>query len=296
MFRPCYLLLLLGFAVIWNGASYSARACDSAQCTCHQVIHTSQRGCWLASSGSFRVCSFASAREAEKVAKQCEKLRFDLATAYGFDLNRSPWKPKCEVYLFKNKSKYGAMVGRAGMETLGSSLVTPQTGVIKSRRIDLRTDVDNYLGEVLPHELTHVLIADHFRDGPPPLWYDEGLALLSDSRQKQALHQRDLRNGIRRGSTFALHDLLTTNRYPSADKVGVFYDQCASLTRFLTTQGEARKIHEFARRSQEVGASIALQETYGISGIARLEPMWRKSITSSVPVIAVRYSRIVNFN
>jgi hypothetical protein len=290
MFRPRYLLLLFGFLLIWDCATNWAQACDSAQCTCHQVVHASQRGCWLASSGSFEVCSFKSAREAEQVAKQCEKLRFDLARGYGFDSNHSRWEPKCEVYLFKSKSKYGAAIGRAGMETLGSSLVTPQTGVIKSRRIDLRTDVDNYLEEVLPHELTHVLIADHFRDGPPPLWYDEGLAILSDSRQKQALHQRDLRDGMRRGSTFALHDLLTTNQYPGPDKVSVFYGQCASLTRFLTTQDEARKVHEFARRSQEVGASIALQETYGISGIARLEPMWRKSITSSVAVIPARYS------
>jgi hypothetical protein len=296
MFRPRYLLLLIGFLVIWDGASYSVRACDSAQCTCHQVIHSNHRDCWLASSGSFKVCSFTSAREAEQVAQQCEKLRFDLARAYGFDSNHSRWEPKCEVYLFKSKSKYGAIVGRAGMETLGSSLVTPQTGVIKSRRIDLRTDVDNYLEEVLPHELTHVLIADHFRDGPPPLWYDEGLALLSDSRQKQALHQRDLRDGIRRGSTFALHDLLSSNRYPLANRISVFYGQCASMAHYLANHGGVGKVHEFARRSQDIGVNLALQETYEINGTLELERMWRKSINSPTKFIPARYSQKLSSN
>jgi hypothetical protein len=181
-------------------------------------------------------------------------------------------------------------VGRAAQETLGSSLVTPATGAIKNRRIDLRTDVADYRTEVLPHELTHVLIADHFRDGPPPLWYEEGLALLADSIDKQTLHLRDLRNGINRGKTFALADLLTTQQYPPQGRVGVFYGQCASLARYLSTKGEPRKVHEFVRRSQEVGVNLALQETYGIGGVVRLESMWRKSITSSTPIIAARYS------
>lgn len=224
------------------------------------------------------------------MAEHCEQLRDTLAEYYGFESTKTKWQPRCEVYLFTSKQKYGAVVGRAAQETLGSSLVTPATGAIKNRRIDLRTDVTDYQTEVLPHELTHVLIADHFRDGPPPLWYDEGLALLSDSINKQTLHQRDLRHGISRGKTFALTDLLVAQQYPTQDRVGVFYGQCASLARYLCDNGEPQKIHEFARRSQVVGANLALQETYGIKGIVHLEPLWRKSITSSAPVITARYS------
>jgi hypothetical protein len=224
------------------------------------------------------------------MAKHCERLRDSLAEYYGFDSTKAKWQPRCEVYLFTSKQKYGAVVGRSAQETVGSSLVMPSTGKIKNRRIDLRTDVTDYRTEVLPHELTHVLIADHFRDGPPPLWYDEGLALLSDSVNKQALHQRDLRNGISRGKTFALTDLLAAQQYPAQDRVGVFYGQCASLARYLCDKDEPQKIHQFARRSREIGANLALQETYGYDGVAQFESMWRKSITNSVPVIAARYS------
>lgn len=267
-------------------------ACDSAKCTCREVSHSRQPGCWLASSGSFRVCSFRSATEAEQMASYCEQVRAALADHYGFQSSKTKWQNRCEVYLYPTKQRYGAVVGRAAQETLGSSLVTPATGAIKNRRIDLRTDVADYRTEVLPHELTHVLIADHFRDGPPPLWYDEGLALTADSQSKQFLHQRDLRNGITRGSAFSLASLLAAKSYPPSDKVGVFYGQCASVTRCLSQVGPPEKIHEFARRSDQIGINLALQEVYGIAGTTELERLWRKSLVSQATFLPAHYSHI----
>jgi len=242
-------------------------------------MHSRESGCWIATTANFRICSFTSATQAGRIAHHCEHLRASLAMTHGLNNGATNWRPKCEVFLFKDKNKYGAVVGRQAMETLGSSLVTPETGAVKSRRIDLRTDVPHYLYEVLPHELTHVLIADHFRDGPPPLWYDEGLALLADSQSKQSLHQRDLHNGLNQGLAFSLDTLLAAKSYPPADRVGVFYGQCASLARCLSQVGPPEKIHEFARRSDQIGLNLALQETYGINGVTELEPIWRKSLS-----------------
>jgi hypothetical protein len=246
----------------------------------------------MVTSSNFQVRSFRSAEEAKHVALQCEEIRDLLSAAYGFTVESTSWTPKCEVFLFLSKHKYGAVVGREAIETLGSSLVKPETGTVQSRRIDLRTDVPNYLQEVLAHELTHVLIADHFRDGPPPLWYDEGLALLADSQSKQSLHQRDLRNGINRGSTFSLTSLLTATSYPASDRVGVFYGQCASVARCLRQVGPPKKIHEFARRSEQIGINLALEEVYEIAGTTELERLWRKSLVSQATYSPAHYSHI----
>jgi hypothetical protein len=270
------------------------RSCDAVECTCQEVTHSRLRGAWVASTGSFVVHSFRSAKEAEHTARHCEALRRDLVKLYAFETGKGKWQPKCNVFLFPDKSKYGAVVGRPAQESLGSSLVTPPTGDIVGRRIDLRTDVTDFQNEVLPHELTHVLIADHFRDGPPPLWYDEGLALLADSQTKQALHFRDLRHGLDRGQAFSLQSLLSTTQYPSPEKTSIFYGQCASMARYLSKHAGTSKIHEFARRSQEVGANLALEETYGVHGVAELERMWRASLARSPQVIPARFSHKVN--
>ncbi len=40
---------------------------------------------------------------------------------------------------------------------------------------------------------------------------------------------------------------------------GRFYDECASLARCLYQEGSPEKIHEFAKRSQEIGVNLALK-------------------------------------
>jgi hypothetical protein len=285
---PLLLLSLLsGISSSW------VIACDATSCTCqetHGLTQTRQQGCWIATSTNFHVRSFQSANEARHVALHCEEVRDLLSATYGLTVESTCWSPKCEVFLFLSKHKYGAVVGREAMETLGSSLVRPETGTVQSRRIDLRTDVPNYLQEVLAHELTHVLIADHFRDGPPPLWYDEGLALLADSQSKQALHQRDLRIGMNRGTVFSVSELLTAKQYPTVDRVSVFYGQCASMARCLYQEGSPEKIHEFAKRSQEIGVNLALKECYGVAGLPDLEQRWRKGLNSPVAVTLAHVS------
>ncbi len=280
------LSVLSGISTSW------VDACDSTCCTCldtHRVTHNRQQGCWIATSTNFRVYSFQSAHEAKHVALHCEEVRDLLLEAYGLTKQSPSWTPKCEVFLFISKHKYGAVVGKEAMETLGSSLVRPKTGTVQGRRIDLRIDVPNYLQEVLAHELTHVLVADHFREGPLPLWYDEGLALLADSQSKQSLHQDDLRYGIKEGKAFSLIVLFGANSYPTGQQVGVFYGQCASVTRCLCQIGPPEKIHEFVHRSEQIGVNLALQEAYGINGVVALEQIWRKSLNSPIATSMARY-------
>jgi hypothetical protein len=284
-----YLFLLA--ALVNCAASFSvAKGCDSGKCMCHDMTRTHEHGAWWTSTGNFAVCSYCSAEEADKVAHHCETLRNSLAKFYGFESRSSTWQPKCQVFFYPDKDRYGVVVGRAARETLGSSLVSPDMGVITSRRIDLRADVADYLNEVLPHELTHVLIADEFRNGLAPLWYDEGLALLADSPRKQSLHSRDLYDGLRNGNAFSLQELLNAKQYPPANRVGVFYGQCVAMARCLRDQRSPEKIHDFARRSQEVGANRALKESYGIEGMAELQRIWRSSLSAQAAIIPAHYS------
>jgi hypothetical protein len=137
---------------------------------------------------------------------------------------------------------YVRAVGPGSEGTVGSSLVKPTVGVVRTRRIDLRTDVADYLTAALPHEMCHVVLADYFREGPPPLWFDEGVALQYDPPSKQRLHERDLRVGMRRANVFPLSELLALEKYPPADRCGAFYGQSVSLVRLLLTRGSPMQL------------------------------------------------------
>lgn len=271
-----------GALILWaTFGSTLPRACDLPACQCKDAGTTahSRQGAWrIAETANFQVCSLASSTEAGQVARSCEELRAAIVEAWGLPSAGDAWTPKCQVILHGNVRAYGAAVGAEHASTFGSSLVEPFTGSIRARRIDLRTDVANYLHEALPHELTHVLLADSYRDGPAPLWFDEGIALLADTRAKQLLHERDLHEGLRSRTEYSLNALLTATAYPPNDRMGVFYGQCASLARFLRARGTPGELWQFASRVRDLGANLALRECYGIQGVADLERQWRQSL------------------
>lgn len=286
--RPMTALLILA---VLAASRCRLLACDTHFCTCMAAVtveHACQGAWHIASTANFQVCSLTSDAEAERVARRCEQVRRDLIGTWGLVASVQPWNPKCQVILHRTTGNYGAAVGGAFAATYGSSLVKPSTGTIAVRRIDLRTNVEDYLAGVLPHELCHVLLADRFRDQAAPLWYDEGIALLADTEAKQLLHERDLHDGFRRHVEFSVADLVTAQQYPPPDRMGVFYGQCAALTHYLRQLGSAEQFHEFAIRIGEVGVNFAARECYGFSGAGDLENNWRQNVIEKDKLVTAR--------
>jgi hypothetical protein len=251
--------------LLFNGRSGSC--CDSVSCTCQSdcPVNCTRQGAWfIAVSDNFQVCSLQSQAHAEQMARHCEQVRTTLIRTWRGESKL--WNPKCQVVLHGSTRDYVRAVGPGSEATLGSSLVKPAVGAIRTRRIDLRTDVADYVTAALPHEMCHVVLADHFREGPPPLWFDEGVALQYDPPAKQRLHERDLRVGLQRGAAFTLPELLILKEYPTQDRWGVFYGQSASLVRWLLTKGTAQRLLQSVAETPNGGISRTLRNDYGIQG------------------------------
>lgn len=244
-----------------------ASCCDSAACTCQSdcPVNCMRQGAWFtAVSDNFHVCSLQSQAHAEQMARHCEEVRATLTRTWHGE--SQPWNPKCQVVMHRSTQDYVRAVGPGSEATLGSSLVKSAVGAVRTRRIDLRTDVADYLTAALPHEMCHVVLADHFREGPPPLWFDEGVALQYDPPEKQRLHDRDLRVGLQRGVAFPLPELLTLKGYPPQDRWGVFYGQSASLVRWLLTKGTAQQLLQGVAETPDGGISRTLRNEFAIQG------------------------------
>ena len=126
----------------------------------------------------------------------------------------------------------------------------------------------------LPHELTHVILADLFNGRQPPRWIDEGIAVLADQASKQQLHQRDLKLAFDNQATFSAGELLLSENYPQAKRMGTFYGQSASMVAFLAQREDPAKLILFTRRVLEQGYDVALREIYQIDGISAFERLW----------------------
>lgn len=232
-----------------------------------------------ASSDHFQVRSPAGGPSASSMLKLCESLREELQQVWGGSNPPSSWQPKCEVMVHATRAAYLKVVGPGGSQTTGSSLIQLESGKISSRRIDLLLDREGAVS-ALPHELTHVILADRFGGRQPPQWLDEGIAMLADTRGKRLLHERDCRDALATNHALPIAELLRLSEFTSAEQVPAFYGQSLSLVQMLATKGKPTTIIDFALDAVDQGYDRALQNHYGIEGVDSLEHQWRRYATS----------------
>lgn len=235
----------------------------------------------LAETPNFRVYCCAGQIEANRLADRCESLRRQLASVWLGSSQLEPWPKPCDVVVFPTRTAYLQVVGREAAQTAGSALILTEGARVKSRRIDLRGDLGRDMESALAHELTHVVIADRLDRSRIPAWADEGMAVLADSPEKQALHLEDLRQGWQARQTFRTGELLTLLGYPQPNRMGVFYGQACSLVNFLVVRENPEQFVRFLEVAQRAGYDAALRELYGIADVAQLEQLWQKSLTAT---------------
>lgn len=245
------------------------------------------------SSQWFEIQSFQGGPSADQVLELCEVLRAELFRVWGGVDNSLKWEPRCKIQLHQTRTSYMQKVGSNGGQTSGCSLIRMDSGKIVCREIDLLL---NQLGELpaLPHELTHIVLADKFRGRQPPHWIDEGIAMLADTVAKQNLHGRDCHEAIMSGNAMSVYQIVTLDSFSSPGQMPAFYGQSLSLVRMLAERASPEKIVEFANDSLDRGMEVALKHHYSLGSIDELEKAWRNYVfgksTSEIQVAVVSVS------
>ncbi len=185
---------------------------------------------------------------------------------------RNAWQPACEIYLYPTAAQYAQMTGQPE-DSPGFSTMGMNAGRIISRRVNLRADHPGLVEAVLPHEVTHVILADFFTMQQIPRWADEGLAVLSEPVDEQQRRAADLINPLAANRLFPVETLMSMD-YPDNRYWGLYYAQSVSLTRFLTEQGTPAQMLQFLQTAQREGYETALRRIYKIDGYADLQDRW----------------------
>lgn len=212
---------------------------------------------------------------AEEVAQLSERARTSSQNHWFRDEASPDWEPKCHMYLYPTGQEY-SMATNVGPESPGHSSVVNNSGQIQRREVHLRADDPTMKYAVLPHEVTHVVLAGRFGTHSLPRWADEGMAVLTEPVDKQDAHLANLARTHVMGRAYTCGQVMTMAQYPPGDRMRDFYAHSVGICRCLVERHGHEKLVQFLRLSLDTGNyEQALKQIYGMNSFAELEREFR---------------------
>lgn len=140
--------------------------------------------------------------------------------------------------------------------------------------------LDRLRNSVLPHEITHTVLAHHFRR-PVPRWADEGGSVYSEDELERSRHDRMCRDILNAGRGMPLRRLFSLRDYPN--DVMVLYAQGYSVSKFLVETSDRQTFLSFIGHGMQWGWEDAAKTYYRYKGVDEMEQAWLDSLRKTRP-------------
>jgi hypothetical protein len=230
----------------------------------------------VAMGARFQTANFivetADPQMAKQLGQTAEKFRRELAIEW---LGRAMpnWSQPCVMTV-----QVGPTLGAGGATTF-----IFDRGEVYGWRMTIQGSAERLLDSVLPHEITHMIFASHFRR-PLPRWADEGGATSVEHASEKTKHRAMLNQFLRTGKGIAFSQMFAITEYPR-DPMPL-YAQSFSLAEYLIQQGGRRKYVAFlADGLREEEWPAALQRHYGFGDLGTLQNTWVAWVAKGSPVL-----------
>lgn len=226
-----------------------------------------------ATSENFEV-SAPTKQLAETFAKAAEEYRKEKAMDWlGEEMPK--WSKRCPLVIEVNPTRTG------GATTFTFS---PKGGVA-AQEMKIFGKVDQLLDSVLPHEVTHTVLAYHF-GSPVPRWADEGGSVLSENDNERLEHDIKCREFLNANRGIPLRHLFPMKDYPK-DTI-VLYAQGFSVSNYLIALGGGelkgrQRFLDFLETGMGKGGKnwdAAVSKYYDIADVDTLQEKWIDSLRS----------------
>ncbi len=198
---------------------------------------------------------------AVSVGEAAERYRRELADYWlGYQLPR--WPNPCPIKVV------------AGPQLAAQGVTHYDLNPVRDFRMEVIGTTERILDSVLPHEVTHTILATHF-GRPIPRWADEGACTIVEHEAEKSKHEAHLRNFLRTQRGIAMNKLFLLREYPS--DIHPMYAQGYSVCRFLIEQQGPRKFIKFMEMYlQQPSWTDAVRHHYGYESLAELQEYWLK--------------------
>ncbi len=196
---------------------------------------------------------------ADAVAEAAETYRRDLAVHWlGAPL--PDWPTPCPIRVV------------AGPRLAAQGVTTYNPRPVSDFQMEVVGTPERILDSVLPHEVTHTILATHF-GRPLPRWADEGICTTVEHASERNKHEKKLREFLRTRRGIAMNQLFLMTEYPS--DVLPMYAQGYSVCRFLIDQQGPQTfiafLHDYMKRPSW---TANIKKHYGYESLAELQEYW----------------------
>ena len=232
------------------------------------------------SAASFRTRNFlvtAPSRDiAQRIGERAEDCRRELAISWlGIEL--SPWKEPCAVRVYV----------RTGKGATGETSFEFENRRPARLRMTVLGPLEELTESILPHEVSHLVLATHFGRRLPP-WIDEGASTLVESASEREKLRKAVRKILSGQRQLSITQLIALSEYPR--DIVPLYTQGHALSSFLIKRGGKKRFIQFVqdglarsdrmKSAQRSPSSLAecwaqaIAAHYGFASLENLEARW----------------------
>ena len=188
------------------------------------------------------------------------------------------WKQRCPLVVEITPGRTGGATTFMFKRSTG--------GGVTNQDMKIFGDVKQLLESVLPHEITHTVLAHHF-GRPVPRWADEGGSVLSENDVERLDHDKKCREFLNANRGIPLKHLFPMKDYPK-DTI-VLYAQGFSVSNYLIDLGGGglagkQKFLDFLSSGMMRDGrnwEAAVQQHYAAANVDELQDNWIDSLKSA---------------
>lgn len=228
---------------------------------------------------NFEILNAPTPELARLFGETAERCRSELAVLWLG--NALPdWSARCPI-----RVQVGEKLGAGGATTFVFN-----DGEVYGWEMNIQGSARRIVDSVLPHEITHMILASHFRR-PVPRWLDEGAATSVEHVAEKENYRRQLmqylREDVRKGLPF--NRMVALKEYPTDPMP--FYSQGFSVVEYLIDLGGHQRLLEFAATGMESGNwNLAVKQHYRKENLGELQLAWVDWVAAGSKTVAVQPS------
>ncbi len=207
---------------------------------------------------------------ARQVCEAAERFRRELAIEWlGREL--PPWQDICPI----------RVIADPNLGAGGATSFTFINGQPRDWHMEIQGSQQRLLDSVLPHEITHTILATHF-GRPLPRWADEGAATSVEHVSERSKQEKLLIRFLTTNRGIAFNHMFAMKEYPQ--DILPLYSQGYSLARYLIAQGGKREFVDYIGDGMDWNNwTAATQEHYGLQSLSELQQTWLAWVRQGSP-------------